>query len=512
MQNNVVKVLLYGKEVGRLYWDVKSRRAVFSFAPTFVAEDQDIAPLTASIKEQSVSLHPIMGNRDKLYQGLPPFIADSLPDKWGNQVFEQWAFQKKIPLHSLTPVDKLAFIGKRSMGALEFEPATAELETHRDLELNELYQLAQKIFEQREVAQILPEEELSLQSLYEVGTSAGGQHPKAIIAINENTGDIRSGQVLLPEEYTYYILKFAKGDDFPFTNVEMVYYEIAKLASINMMPSRLLEIEHKYHFLTERYDRVDSKKIHTQTLAAMYPEAESYEDLFAVSRMLGISLAEQQELFRRLVFNVLGGNVDDHTKNFSFMLVDGKWKITPAYDMIFTVNLDGSFYENRHTMTLLGKDDDITKDDLLAFAKENDIRGAEAITDEVASALTHFYDLATTHHVDDYWASRIEEYLSHLLPKEYAERMQHYLPTVLSPYCTADGKEVSSFRLQETRRHDFKLSADIDGKNYSYMVKRQSPIVQEIISAGRSKMSQENMKRFIDRFLLPLAMKDKKNS
>lgn len=505
MQNNVVKVLLYGKEVGRLYWDAKNRRAVFSFAPTFVAEGQDIAPLTASIKRQSVSLHPIMGNREKLFQGLPPFIADSLPDRWGNLVFEQWAFQNNIPMRSLTPVDKLAFIGKRSMGALEFEPATEELEISKGLELNGLYQLARKIFEQREVAQILPEEELSLQSLYEVGTSAGGQHPKAIIAINDKTGDIRSGQVLLSEEYTYYILKFAEGDDFPFTNVEMAYYEIAKLASINMMPSRLLEIEHKHHFLTERYDRVEGKKIYTQTLAAMYPEAESYEDLFAVSRMLGVSLAEQQELFRRLVFNVFGGNVDDHNKNFSFMLVNGTWQITPAYDMTFTVNLDGSFYENRHAMTLLGKDEDITKDDLLAFAKENDIRGAETVIDEVASAFTHFYDLAITHHVDDYWASRIEEYLSHLLPEGYAEKMQHHLPTVLSPYCTADGKEVSSFHLQETKRHDFRLTADIDGKTYSYIVKKKSPLAKEIISAGRTKMSQESMKDFIDRFLMPLA-------
>ena len=435
MQNNIVKVTLQGKEVGRLYWDSRLRRAIFSFAPSFVAEGKDIAPLTASIRNKALSSSPILGNKEKLFQGLPPFIADSLPDRWGNQVFEQWAVQNKIPMRNLTPVDKLAFIGKRGMGALEFEPATDGFDNPDNIQLGSLYCLAKKIFEQREVATILPDEELSLQSLYEVGTSAGGQHPKAIIAINDKTGDIRSGQILLSEDYTYYILKFAEGDDFPFPNVEMTYYELAKLAHIEMMPSRLLEIEGKYHFLTERYDRKKGQKVYTQTLAAMYPDAASYEDLFSVARMLAIPGKEMEELYRRLVFNVFGANVDDHIKNFSFLLGDeGLWHITPAYDLTFTVNLDGTSYENRHSMTILGKDAELTEEDLLLFAKENNIRDARRIIDEVAQAFTHFYDLAMANHVGDYWASRIEKYLSESMPSKYADKMKHYLPTTIEPY------------------------------------------------------------------------------
>ncbi len=271
MQNNIVSALLNAEEVGQLYWDEKNRRAVFSYNPSFIKKGIDIAPLTASVKGNASKGLPIIGNKDKLFQGLPPFIADSLPDKWGNKVFEQWAAQNHISLRQLSPVDKLSFIGKRGMGALEFAPATAGLETSSSIQIDSLYQLAKRLFEEKEEAIVLPEEELSLQSLYDVGTSAGGQHPKAIIAINRKTGDIHSGQVALPKEYTYYILKFAESDDFPFTNIEMTYYEMALEAGINMMPSELISIEGQSHFITERYDRREGKKIHTQTLAAMCP-------------------------------------------------------------------------------------------------------------------------------------------------------------------------------------------------------------------------------------------------
>lgn len=221
-------MLCYGEEVGKLYWDERSKRAVFNYHPDFIKKGVEIAPLTASVKGSTAKGMPILGNREKIYQGLPPFLADSLPDRWGNMVFDQWAAQNHIPKRKLTPVDKLSFIGKRGMGAFEFIPATPGLESSSTLQIESLYQLARRIFEEREEISVQDDEALQLQSIYEIGTSAGGQHPKAIIAINETTHDIRSGQVPLPEGYTYYILKFAEGDDFPFTQMEMVYYELAK--------------------------------------------------------------------------------------------------------------------------------------------------------------------------------------------------------------------------------------------------------------------------------------------
>jgi len=352
---------------------------------------------------------------------------------------------------------------------------------------------------------ILPDEQLTMQSLYEVGTSAGGQHPKAVIAINEETGDIRSGQVLLPKEYTYYILKFAEGGDFPFTNIEMTYYEVAKLAGINIMPSKLIEIDGKSHFLTQRFDRKSGEKIHIQTLAAMMPDATSYEELFAVCRKLNIPQTEIEEQYKRLIFNQFGGNIDDHSKNFSFMMKqDNQWHITPAYDLTFSTNLDGANYENRHSLTLLGKDSDITEKDLLQFAQENNVREADKTIADVAEAFSHLYEIASNNGVDAYWADRIEAFVAQLVPPTFAERMKHYLPTVFEPYKTDNNLTVNKFKLTETPHHDFHIATEINGQKYRYTAKRNSDLAKEIIQNGRGKMSVDCIKRLIAAYLLPL--------
>lgn len=501
--------MLWGEEVGRIYWDTRSKRAVFSYNPDFIRKGIDVAPLTAPINGAAAKGFPVVGSREKLYQGLPPFLADSLPDRWGNKVFENWAVKNHIPKHRLTPVDKLAFIGRRGMGALEFIPAVDGLESPNTVQIDSLYRLAQRIFEEREAISVQDDEGLDLQSLYEVGTSAGGQHPKAIIAINETTHEIRSGQVLLPEGYTYYILKFAEGDDFPFTQLEMAYYGMAKEAGITMMPSRLLRIDGRSHFLTARYDRAGGRKIHTQTLAAMNPDADSYEDMFEVCRKLGIPANEQSELFRRMVFNVMGGNVDDHVKNFSFMMEpDGVWHITPAYDVTFTTNLDGTVLENAHSMSIQGKFEDITEEDLKLFARQNGIKNAGRIIDEVCTAISHFYTYASECQIDDYWKDRIENFLSGLLPSAFGETMKHYLPTVVEPYMTEDGFRVSDVRIVESPRHDFRVDAVIDGKTQKYIAGCKSDLAAEIVRKGRGKMSADDMKALVKRLLLPLARRD----
>lgn len=509
MENNIVSVMLWGEEVGRLYWDERNKRAVFNYSPDFIKKGLEIAPLTASLKGAAAKGMPILGNKDKLYQGLPPFLADSLPDKWGNLVFDRWAAQNHISKHAFTPVDKLSFIGKRGMGALEFVPATSGLESSLELQIDSLYQLACRIFEEREEVSVQDDETLHLQSIYEVGTSAGGQHPKAVIAINEMTHDIRSGQVSLPEGYIYYILKFAEGDNFPFVHVEMAYYEMAKEAGISMMPSKLIQIEGKHHFLTERYDRVNGEKVHTQTLAAMNPDATSYEDLFEVCRKLNIPANEQSELYRRMIFNVMGGNVDDHTKNFSFLMEkNGTWHITPAYDITFTTNLDGAAYENVHSMSILGQNSGITEEILLQFAKLNGIKNGKRIIDEVSAAISCFYDHASNQHIDDYWKDRIEKRLAELVPPTIGKTMSHYLPVIVEPY-EKDSFQVSGVDIIENTRHDFRIEAIINGKRQKYIADRKSGLAAEIIAKGRNKMSVESKKELVERLLFPLARRDR---
>lgn len=174
MENNIISVHLWDEEVGRLYWSDAHKCAVFSYNPSFVSHGLDIAPLTHSIKDAAD--RPFFGNKDRLYDGLPEFIADSLPDRWGSLVFERWAEENGIRRSDITPVDKLGFIGKRGMGALEFVPAVdMNNDMKEDLNLESLYRLALKIFVERKQAYISPEKSLTMQSLYDVGTSAGGQ-------------------------------------------------------------------------------------------------------------------------------------------------------------------------------------------------------------------------------------------------------------------------------------------------------------------------------------------------
>lgn len=409
MENNIVSVKLWGMEVGQLYWDAKLRCAVFTYTMDFVNKGLDIAPLTASIHSvRSRKGMPYQGNKEKLYAGLPEFIADSLPDHWGNTVFDKWAAQQKIPRSTLTPVDRLSYMGKRSMGALEFEPAYVKGDDAFPVKLSALYQFAEQQFSKKQSQHYSIEDDLILQNLYKVGTSAGGRRPKAIIAINRETGEICSGQSELSGKYTYYIIKFNENTDYPSVNVEKAYYDMALAAGITMMPSSLIDVEDRQHFLTERFDRAGSEKIHIQTLAAMNPLATTYEELFATCRKLQLPASQQYEQFRRLAFNVMACNVDDHTKNFAFMMNrEGQWSITPAYDLTFSVDFHAPAYCNRHTMTVNGKDASITKDDLIYFARMNGIRGAENILLEVKEAVIRFKEFGRDAGISDEWLTRI---------------------------------------------------------------------------------------------------------
>ena len=415
MENNLLAIWLWNREVGRLYWDDSLSRAVSAYSPTFLRGNLDIAPLVASIHSPA-ALKPLLGSKDKLYQGLPPFLADSLPDKWGNLVFENWRNAHHLRAKQITPVDKLSFIGNRGMGALEFRPAIPFEQQPADLPLTDLYRLSLRIFTERTQVQILPEESLTMQSLYAVGTSAGGQHPKALIAINRTTNEIRSGQMEWGDDFDYYIIKFAERSTFPSTQVEYAFYLMVQDLGIDMMPSRLIEVDGALHFLTRRFDRQNGKRIHIQTLAAMSETAYSYEDLMRVARQLGISQEEQEQLFLRIVMNIWGGNVDDHTKNFAFMLSDdGLWHITPAYDITFTTDLDGPAYFNRHELSLRGKTDHITYDDLLRFAQDNSIKRASAMLNRAADTLSQWQTYARQAAVPEPYASRIAHHLRSLI-------------------------------------------------------------------------------------------------
>lgn len=410
MKDNIIQVKLWNKNVGLLSWDDNKGCSVFQFDKDFMLYGWNIAPLIAPLDSAYVQKSfPMSGNKEKLYGGLPEFIADSLPDYWGNIVFQKWMEANHLQPKSVNAVDRLSFIGKRAMGALEFQPAHIQEDASINIELSSLYELANRLFLDRQDINIDMSNNLIMEDLYKVGTSAGGQRPKAIIGMDEETGIIRSGQADLPPNFNHYILKFdtSKIDELPITKVEMAYYLMAKDAGINMMPSKLVEIEGTKNFMTQRFDRQNGKKIHTQTLAAMSSFADAYEDLFVVGRKLNLSADEQSQQYRRMVFNVIAENVDDHTKNFSFiMLPNGEWHISPAYDIVFSADPDSHFYRN-HELTILGKRKNITKQDLLLFAQRQDIKNAASIIDEVAEVVMNFKAYAEMVEIDDYWIQKI---------------------------------------------------------------------------------------------------------
>ncbi len=397
-----INVILWGKSIGTLVetGSGRNRQICFYFDPEFVRRGLDIAPLRASINgivaQKGLPVYP---ERDRLFGGLPSFIADSMPDNWGHLVFSQWAKTHNISMKNITALDRLAYIGRRGMGALEFVPPTsAEMETSFRVEIDQLSSLAQTVLKQAKdfKAQLSPD--LIVESLFRVGTSAGGRRPKALINVNPESGECYSGQVAteLPG-FIHMIIKFDEHIDLPTTRIEYAYYLMAQQAGLHMMPSRLLMGKDEVHFLTQRFDRDGNEKLHVQTLAAMNPQSTSYEDLFAVVRKLELPQDDLKQLFLQTALNFMAANVDDHNKNFSFIMDrNGKWRLAPAYDFTFTVDPSAPSYVNRHCMTLNGKDHDISDKDLLELAISFDIKGARKMLDTAREAVGNFAEYTNT--------------------------------------------------------------------------------------------------------------------
>ena len=501
MRSNIVKVMLWGQEVGSLYWDERRKRAVFNYHPDFIKAGLDIAPLSASIKDPRNRL-PIYGlANDDIFYGLPAFISDSLPGRWGNAVFDAWAAENNVSASEITSVDKLSFIGKRSMGALEFEPAQA-FDEQRSYQLAELYKKALEILHGREEVTVAGQD-LTLSALYEVGTSAGGNHSKAVIAINKETGDVRSGQVMLPEGYKYYLLKFAETRHYPLTTIEMAYYDMATMAGIDMMPSELIEIGGESHFLTERYDRKNGEKVHTVSLAGMMPDATSYEQLMDVCLKLQLPYKECEEVYRRAVFNMLTTNVDAHIRNFEFMLEKGQtdWHISPAYDLTFSCFNPHNKLDEYHYLSMNGKRTGVNHDDMLAFARRYMIDNPNAIIKQCVDAVMEFRAIATKYGVSEHWQDVVERHFAEMTP-DLLSGLHGYKPHVFS-YVMENGVHVEDAQWQEMGNGAFRLTARINGVEYRATVSPKSPTGKRIADCGGIKMSEESLRQFVNDLLLP---------
>lgn len=493
-----IKVNLWGQEIGRLVWDSSTRRTYFMYNPEQMDKIPDIAPLLSPMKSRNILL-PIYGDDRPLYQGLPPFIADSLPDSWGNTLFDKWVKDNKIPRNKVTPLYKLMFIGSRGMGALEYEPFATDLTHTRAIDIKSLHDISLKILEYRDNTVLDANEELTLQALLAVGTSAGGRQMKAIVAINDETGEIRSGQVNGLNGYDYYILKF--GDkSMPMAEIETAYYNMALSAGIEMEECRLLPVEGINHFLTKRFDRKNGKKIHLQTLAAINPDARSYEDLIATCRELSISESEIEKLFALMVFNIMANNTDDHNKNFSFLLEEnGPWRMAPAYDVTFIFNTNGTGPNLERRLSVGGKISDISKSDLLDFAKQNDIKNATAIINRVAEAIGKFNEFADRYDISQPWRSIIQKTLNdNLVAFDYMDRNEE-IEAIIDKY----GRTITDFSITVNSKGHYQVSAIINDQRHRRFVRYNMKLHSDLSNRDIYNLRADERIRLVEMLFPP---------
>lgn len=403
---DVAKVNIFGIPVGAFRWDEQYEVARFEYDSSFVGRGLEPSPLMMPVREGRVYS---FGSLDKeTYKGLPGMLADSLPDTYGRALFDKWlALTGRT---SSNPIETLCFLGKRCMGALEFEPAIdVAYDKNARFEIDSLVDVASDALVQKSSFEvnINDDKKAAIAEILRLGTSAGGQRAKAIIAYNKGTGEVRSGQVKAPAGFDYYLIKLdgvsattglRKTDNHG--RLEYSFYKLAKACGIDMTECFLIEENGRAHFVTKRFDRENGKKIHMQTLCGIahfdfrIHRAYSYEQAFSVMRALHLPYSEAQEMFRRMVFNVVARNQDDHTKNISFLMDEsGKWRLSPAYDIGYAFNPNGRWTAT-HQMSINGKFDGITREDLLDFARQNNIKEAALIIDEICKTVSHWPDMA----------------------------------------------------------------------------------------------------------------------
>ncbi len=402
---------IWNKRVGAIAWDVDSALASFEFESSFLTNKWDLSPLKMPIADAGKRVFSFPELRGSTtFKSLPGLLADVLPDKYGNTLMNAWLSMNGRPADSMNPVEQLCFIGRRGIGALEFEPIVPKTNNGATkIELYSLINIAQEILSGRQHfnKQLSSDEAKALSDILKIGTSAGGARAKAVIAFNADTNEIRSGQADAPKGFTHWLLKFdgvtdqQLGTSSGYGRVEMAYYLMAKEAEIEMTECRLLEENDRAHFMTKRFDREhDNGKLHVQSFCALahYDFNEvtsfSYEQLFETMRSMLLPYTDAEQLFRRMVFNVMAKNCDDHTKNFSFLMSkSGQWKLAPAFDICHSYR-PGSIWVSQHSLSINGKRQNITRNDLMEVAKNMNIKKADKIIKQMNAIVSRWNDFA----------------------------------------------------------------------------------------------------------------------
>ena len=397
------EVHLWGELIGVALWNEQGGYASFQYTPEFINKGIEVSPILMPLSDRIYSFPELSS---QTFLGMPGLLADALPDRFGRALLDQWLAMNNRT--QANPVERLCYQGKRCMGALEFAPAQNRgFDEISVIEVASLVKVASNVLHDRAILQTnMGQPTEALMDILRVGTSAGGQRAKAVIAYNDETQEVRSGQLDAPKGFDYWLLKLdgvtnsQLGDPQHYGEIEYVYYLMAKLAGINMTECRLLHENNRSHFMTRRFDRVNGGKVHMQTLCGLthsdynVRNSCSYEQAFAYMRQLYLPYPQAEEFFRRMVFNVVACNQDDHTKNISFLMDQtGKWSLSPAYDMSWAYNSNG-IWTQTHQMSIRGKQKDITREDVLEVARQMNIKRPNELIDQVVDAVGQWQQLA----------------------------------------------------------------------------------------------------------------------
>ncbi|AUJ35611.1 type II toxin-antitoxin system HipA family toxin [Vibrio vulnificus] len=414
MVMEVITITYQDDLVGAVSFDTEKGLGSFEYDPSFVKKGVELSPIKMPLSNRIYRFPELDFNT---FKGLPGLIADSLPDDFGNAVLNAWVASQGRSPSDITPLQRLQYTGKRGMGALEYAPATKlrSLNASQQVEIQSLVSIAQEILDSRgnfevELKQNGQDDREAMMSLLSVGMSAGGARPKAVLAFNEDFTQVRSGQTNVPSGFTHYLMKFdgvsehnknqeTFGDPLGYGAMEFVYHLMANKCGVDMMPCRLLHEGNRRHFITQRFDRIKNSKVHVQTLNGLAhidykkPGSFSYAELFGIARQLKLSAVDAEQLFKRMTFNIIARNHDDHSKNFAFMLKQDrlkkdKWTLAPAYDLAYSYK-PGSKWVNSHWMSLNGKRDNFTRSDFYSLEKLSPIFNKRKIDDIIDTTIEH---------------------------------------------------------------------------------------------------------------------------
>ena len=409
MVTEVINVNYQNQVAGAVSFDSNRGLGAFEYHASFVKRGIELSPIKMPLSRRIYSFPELNFNT---FKGLPGLIADSLPDDFGNAVLNAWVAEQGRSPSEITPLQRLQYIGKRGMGVLEYAPATRlrNLNASQRLEIQSLVAIAQEIVDSRGNFEVTlkqngQEDQQAVMSLLSVGMSAGGARPKAVLAFNEDFTRVRSGQAKAPSGFTHYLMKFdgvsehnknqeTFGDPLGYGTMEFVYHLMAKKCAVDMMPCHLLDEGNRRHFITQRFDRINNSKVHVQTLNGLAhvdykkPGSFSYAELFAIARQLRLSAVAAEQLLRRMTFNIIARNHDDHSKNFAFMLKKDTWSLAPAYDLAYSYK-PGSKWVNSHWMSLNGKRDNFTRSDFYSLEQLSPLFNRRKIDDVIDNTVEH---------------------------------------------------------------------------------------------------------------------------